>query len=327
VLRLGHKYLSRVLQKEVVPEAAPDFWLVDPDGAPPEDIRYPCFLKPVKGAFSVHTGKIGGAAELESFLRRQAIGTFRRQTMAIFNTLVGEVGSLAHDGSKFIAEGLLSGVQVTVEGWVQGGNPRIFGIVDSVVDPATGSFIRFDYPSSLSILVQRRMRDIAKRLIRGSTLDDTVFNIEMFYEQATDTVSIIEVNPRLCGQFADLYQKVDGTSSYNVAMNVALGRKPRFDRGDGPFELAASVPLRIFRPSRVVFAPDDDAVDRIAKAHPGTLIWSEVETGMALTDFETYEDGKSARFAVINLGAASRSGLLDKVEALHRELGFVFEEV
>jgi hypothetical protein len=77
----------------------------------------------------------------------------------------------------------------------------------------------------------------------------------------------------------------------------------------------------------VVFAPDDDAVDRIAKAHPGTLIWSEVETGMALTDFETYEDGKSARFAVINLGAASRSGLLDKVEALHRELGFVFEEV
>ncbi len=32
--------------------------------------------------------------------------------------------------------------------------------------------------------------------------------------QYADTIHIIEVNPRLVSQFADLYEKVDGQSNY-----------------------------------------------------------------------------------------------------------------
>lgn len=163
---------------------------------------------------------------------------------------------------------------------------------------------------------------MARRVVAELGLDRTLFNIEMTWEAATDRIAIVEVNPRLCGQFADLYQKVDGTSGYEVALDLATGGDPRPRRGAGPYAAAASFPLRVFAPARVTAAPDAAALARAEALHPGTLVWSECAPGDALADFDVDEDGASHRYAVVNLGGADRGDLDARLAEVRDALGY-----
>ena len=63
--------------------------------------------------------------------------------------------------------------------------------------------------------------------MEGLGFDNGLFNIEMTYDAAADRIAIIEINPRMASQFADLYEKVDGTSSYRVLLDIARGAGAR----------------------------------------------------------------------------------------------------
>lgn len=326
VLRSSHKYVSRQVQQATVPEAVPTFDLVDP--AHPErepSTGFPCFVKPVKGAFSTLARRIESAAELRSFLARPAVGEFLTEWMPIFNQCVRRYADFELDGNRFLAEGLLTGGQVTVEGFSADGEVRILGVVDSVLYPGTSSFARFDYPSSFDEELRERFRDLARRTIAALGLDRAMFNVEMVHDTKRDRIGIVEVNPRLCGQFADLYEKVHGVNGYRVALELATGGAPEVVHGAGPFDVSASFPLRIFEPSRVVDAPDAARLRAVEEAYPGTRVWSECHVGQKLSDFERVEDGASARYAVVNTGAESRPALLERFEAIRAALRYRFE--
>ena len=109
------------------------------------------------------------------------------------------------------------------------------GITDSIMYPGTMSFERFEYPSRLPVGVQERMSDIARQVILGIGLDNTMFNMEMFYKEETDAIHIIEINPRMSYQFADLFEKVDGTNSYSVQLQLSQGQEPEFANGKGEY--------------------------------------------------------------------------------------------
>ena len=223
VLSCSHKHASRVLQQQAVPEATPRFALIDagePEKALP-DLFFPCFVKPVKGAFSIHSRRIDSAEELLGFFRSEVIREFTGSYMHLFNQLVARYTDLTVDGRYFLAEELLSGLQVTVEGFVQQGRVEVLGVVDSLLHPRTQSFSRFDYPSFHRREVQERMADVARRAIAGIGIESTFWNVEMIYEPARDSLHVIEVNPRICGQFADLYEKVGGTHAYPLALAIA----------------------------------------------------------------------------------------------------------
>lgn len=333
ILRCSHKFYSRIVQRDAVPEATPPFWLIDPrfpDGgiaARGEAIEFPCYIKPVKGAFSVMARALATGDELREFLARPAVQEFSREYVAMFNALVAALSDFEINGSHFLAEGFLRGQQVTVEGYVFEGEVHTLGVVDSILHPGIPSFARFDYPSVLPEVTQARMRDLAARVIARLGLQNTMFNIEMIHEPAGDTVHIIEINPRLCGQFADLYRKVDGTSGYEIALALATGRRPDVQRGQGRFPWATSFPLRVFEPCEVVAAPDAERIAEVEARHPGVLVWSECEVGQRLDDFERFEDGYSARYAIVNLGADSRGALLDLRAEVESELGFAFRSI
>lgn len=323
VIRCSHKYYSRLAQRESVPEATPWFRLLDPDAADPAaGLDFPCFIKPVKGAFSVMSGRVDGLEELAAFLDRPALRHFLDVYLDIFNRLVAGLTSFEIDGRHFLVEELLHGAQVTVEGYCHGDAVEIIGIVDSATDPRTGSFVRFDYPSALAPSVQRRMSEIAGRVVRHLGLRQTLFNIEMIYDEPRDRICIIEINPRVCGQFADLYQKVDGTSSYEIALALAAGEPPRVKRRAGAYARAASFPLRIFEPAVVRRAPSSREIAEVEGSYPGALVWSECETGQLLADFESVEDGKSCRYAIVNLGASSNQDLSRRFEEVRAALGY-----
>ena len=325
VIGCSHKYYSRLAQKSVVPEATPRFWLLDPqDPQTWSKVEFPCYIKPVKGAFSVMSGRLNSPEELNEFLARPAVNEFLEKYVAIFNQLVTALTDFEINGRYFLAEELFRGTQVTLEGFVYRAGTEVLGIVDSATHPETGSFLRFDYPSRLPVPVQDRMADIAARTVAALNLEATLFNIEMIYDEVNDRIGIIEVNPRLCGQFADLYQKVDGTNGYEVALSLAAGERPTVRKGEGAFKVAASFPLRIFEPSLVQRAPTDADIRVIESESAGALIWSECETNQELSDFESAEDGKSYRYAIVNLGGADPQDLEHSYRRLLGRLDFQF---
>ena len=327
VLESAHKYYSRVVQRAALPEATPRFALVDPEwrrgrGPPP---FFPCFIKPVKGSFSVLARRIGDEAELEAFLDQPAAREHVRATLQIYNRLLAAYTRLELDGSWFLAEEVLRGKLVTVEGFATDEGVELYGVTDAIVHPRTGSFLSFVHPSSLPAGVQARMEDLTRKVVRALDLRRTPFNVELMFDEATDQLSIVEVNPRMCGQFADLYEKVHGVHGYDVTLELALGGRPKVVRGAGTFPVAASVPLRVFEPARVARVPSPAEVAALEAEIPGLNVWVEVPEGAVLDDFASGEDGHSVRYAVVNLGARDRAGLERAAEELRERLGFVFE--
>jgi biotin carboxylase len=271
--------------------------------------------------------KLESEDELDAFLARPAVREFATDFVAIFNRIVAKLTPFEVDGSHFLAEGFLRGLQVTVEGYEHAGQIEILGVVDSIMYPGTGSFARFDYPSVRRAEIQERMADVTRRVARALGLRQTLFNLELIYEPASDSIQIIEMNPRLCGQFADLYAKVDGTSSYEVALALACGEEPHRRRHEGRWKCATSFPLRVFEPVRVLSAPDAARIAEVEARHPDALIWWECAAGDELSDFEHLEDGNSFRYGVVNLGADSRAGLLAKLGQVQEDLGCHFESI
>jgi len=327
VLRCSHKYYSRLAQREAAPEATPGFWPVDArrPGELPEGLPFPCFVKPVKGAYSLLARKVDSPAELAAFLARPEVKEYVGGYLRLFDRLVAVYTGFELDGGFFLAEELLSGEQVTVEAWSRAGEVAVLGVVDSALHPLTKSFLRFDYPSRLPAEVQERMAGIVRRVIAGLGLVDSMFNVEMIWDPQSGRVSVIEVNPRMCGQFADLYRKVDGTSGYEVALALAVGETPRIERGGGRHALAASFPLRVFEGVRVARAPGADDVAAAEALYPDALVWNECSSGQELTDFLAFEDGRSARYGVLDLGGPGREELIARSRRVLDRLGYRFE--
>lgn len=323
LLRCQHKYYSRLAQRTVVPEAVPRFALVDPGDieCAAESLAYPVFVKPVKSFFSVLAQPVRDADELRR-LARDA-GWHLREFVRPFDQLVRRYSELPLGGGYLIAEQPLTGVQVTVEGCVSGGEVSVIGITDSIMYPGTISFQRFEYPSALPACVQRRMEELATRLIGASGFDHGLFNIEMMYDPATGSIHLIEVNPRMCPQFADLMEKVNGVNTYEIALSIASGVRPVIRSGEARDRIAASFVFRVFEDALVRRIPSRDELAAFHERFPDARVKVLCREGHRLS--EELQDGKSFRYAVLNLGAATREELVRRYEEARAALNFVLE--
>ena len=191
VMRLSHKLHSREIQRRLVPEATPDFEALAPTRRrAPERLPYPFFIKPVKGTMSIGARVVASPAELPTALRLSLSDRIRKHlVLTPFQRMLVSIGEGHVPAHWFIAEEPLAGVQVTVDGFVQGGQATIMGIVDSVMYPGTMSFKSFEYPSRLPGVVQERMSALASRLMAGSGFDHSCFNVEMFWDEARDRIA------------------------------------------------------------------------------------------------------------------------------------------
>jgi len=324
MLRASHKYLARIAGVRAVPKAMPAFSLVRPGHEMPASLDYPVFVKPVKGTFSMVSGVVSSARELASFVTSEAAEEWSTYYVHMFRRLLGRYDEGEVDGSEFLVEEILCGSQVTVEGYLTRGRARIFGVVDSELDGKTRSFLRFRAPSTLDPAIARRLMDVAARFAEALGLDATFFNVELFYDAEADRVSIIELNPRLCGQFADLHEKTLGAHTYPMALALACG-DAFSPPGATPRGVAASYPLRVFRSARVRSAPTPETIGDVERDVPGALVWNECSAGDVLEVGPGIEDGHSRRYAVINLGAASDDALETKKQAVESALAFEME--
>ena len=312
-MRCHDKLASREIQARAVPEATPAFAAVDlddPDVRPP--LPFPFFMKPTAAHLSQLAYHVHDEAEFAG-----VVAQARREIDAI------TAQERALEGREFrtlIAEELLEGSLVTLEGWMQGGKVTPIGVTDAVMHPNGISFLRFEYPSRLPEGPQRSMADIAERLMPALGFGDSTFNIE-FFVRPDGRPMIVEVNGRMASQFAPLVGAVHGVSTYELQLALCTGRTPTLPpaRED---TVAASFVLRTYTDAVVRSVPDPTTVlERYPHAHVEVL----VRPGHRLSEYE--QDTASHRLAVVALAARDRASLLARFSEAVDLLPFELEPV
>jgi hypothetical protein len=319
-----------LLQREVVPEAAPRFQLIDPVRRyGPQDLAlaFPFWLKPVKSALSYLGHRVGSFAELERVqaLARAELPRYARaftEMLGMANTpLPPELAGT--NGEWLIAEELMGGHQCTLEAWFSRGRMVLLGIVDSIRLPNRVSFARFEYPSRLPDAAQDDMVRIAERVMRRAGFDDGLFNIEFFVQEGQP--KIIEINPRFCEQFSDLYQKVHGRLSHQALVELASGESPAPPQAQGRYRVAASFVLRTDRNCIVRRVPGEADIARAQALYPETIVKNLCSVGEKLSD--RAQDSYTFRYGLVHLGADSPRALQERFGRIRDMLRFELEPV
>jgi hypothetical protein len=278
LVRCQHKPTTREIGRRAVPEATPRF------GSPGE--FEPAFVKPAVGRLS------------QGYDDRYVQGWQDLVALAGFHVEVG-----------LIAEEVLTGDEVTLEGYVHGGRVTTIGVTDSVMYPGTGSFERFEYPSRLPDERLAELADVAARLLPALGFDGGFFNVEFFVPES-GPAKVTEVNGRIASQFAPLVRAVHGRSTYEALFELACGRDPAWDPG-APDGVAVSYVLRVFEDALVEAAPE-----------PGDDLEVFVQPGLRLSEQAGANDEASYRLAILVGTGETREDAVTRCRERARALAF-----
>jgi len=322
VVTAQHKYYSRLAQQAIAPEAVPRFAAFPHDVSDPAgiDLAFPFFVKPVRATFSVLARRVHDFAELRrhlafSWLEELVI----RRLVKPFGDLMPRYAGYTIDPHHMIAEEIVGGLEVNVDGYVREGEVRFLGLSDAVMFPGTDAFQRFVYPSRVPPEVQARMRKLAARLLDGLGYRHGFFNIEMFWDPATDELKLIELNPRLASQLAGLYQRVDGIAPHRMLLELCTGQQPSALRAPTGCTVAASLVSRRFDGRALDREPDAACLARVQELYPDAAVMLYLKRGLALAREMKWLG--SYRYAVVNLGGANEQDLESRYHDIKRLLG------
>jgi hypothetical protein len=232
VVACQHKLYAREVLEQICPEASVAFQRMPAayGEAVPDGLTYPTFVKPVKAAFSVLAKVVNSKQELHKFTRfgkyelwviKRLVEPFERIT----KKLLPQAGT-AHSMILEAPANSATAQQYSLDGIAFKGDIKPLGVVDSVMYPGTQAFMRFDYPSKLQQTIQDRALDVATKFLKAVGYKHGLFNMEFFYDAETEKLTVIEFNPRMASQFADLYLRVDGVDLYAMALELARGQDP-----------------------------------------------------------------------------------------------------
>ncbi|MPY96625.1 MAG: ATP-grasp domain-containing protein [Actinophytocola sp.] len=328
VVKCEHKYWSRLEQSKVI-EDYPAFGLVDPfeETSPPEGLDYPFWVKPVKSFSSELAFKVCDENEFADALAeiRDGIHRIGDPFEFVLNQLDLPPEIEAAGGNACLAEAEITGAQLTVEGYNDGTDIHIYGVVDSAPYAGSSSFLRYEYPSTLSEDMIARACDASRKVIRQMGLESVAFNIEFFADPVREELALLEVNPRHSQSHARLFELVDGTPNHQCMIRLALGLDPALPRGEGPYEHAAKWFLRRFDDAYVRQVPSAADIERVEEHVSDSWVTILVDEGVQLSAAAP-QDSYSYELANIFIGAHSEQELHEKYEQCVAGLPFEFDE-
>lgn len=285
LVTLQHKPSAREVERETVREATPASFVVDGRPAP---FPPPYFVKPAVGRLSQHARRVDDLSELSPDDDRYVEG---------YADLAALAGFPRDRFGGYVAEELLEGHEVTLEGFVHGGRVTTIGVTDSLKYPGTNSFEAFSYPSALPSERVAELRGVAERLLPAFGFDGGFFNVEFFVPDA-GAAKVIEVNGRIASQFTPLVQATHGRSTYELLFKLACGEDPRWQphAAEGA---AVSYVVRRF---------EDAVVEAVPEPEDGLEVL--VRPGRPLSEQGTANDVASYRLAIVYASGADREEAL-----------------
>jgi hypothetical protein len=323
VVACQHKLYARDVLQRVCPEANTAFTrLAAAYGEPtPEGLHFPRFVKPIKAAFSVLAKVVRSRQELHSFTRFGAYELWViKRLVEPFERVAKRLLPQAGTAHSMMLEEPVHAAQYSLDGIAQGGDIRPLGVVDSIMYPGTQAFMRFDYPSRLPQDVQAKALDVARKFLTEVGFTHGLFNMEFFYDQAADTLTVIEFNPRMASQFADLYLRVDGVDLYAMALALAHGQDPwSLPRAVPTAQVATSMVYRVFDESSahltqsIPTMPSAVQLAQLTARFPDHLLLQFPKAGHSLArDFKWLG---SYRYGILHLGGKDTADLRQRAEA------------
>lgn len=333
-LKCGHKYWSRLEQQKAIPGCVPRFEAVNPfddQALSKMEMDFPFWLKPVKSFAS----KLGFKIENEEQFR-EAVGEIRDEIGKIaepFNVILGharmpdEVRDI--DGYWCLAEQLIEGHELAPEGAMQHGQVRVHGVVDlGLGGPHGKSIEELRLPSRLPETVQKRAIAAATKLVRQIDMNDGCFGVELFWNERTDEMWVVEINPRISQSHSYIFEMTTGQSNHEVAVSVAFGETPRLSTEEGPYDVACKFWLRDYEheeTSIVTRAPTEEDIARVQEKFPSARIFPTVERGHRLGELKD-QDSYSWLLAEIKLAASDWDELQRNYEEAVDMLAFELDE-
>jgi hypothetical protein len=324
VLACQHKLHARQVLQQVCPEANLPFAALDAryGGPVPDGLTYPAYVKPVKAAFSVLARRVDSQAELHRHTRfgRRELWVIRR-LVEPFERVVRQRLPQAGTAHRLLLEAPVQAAQFNLDGWVYRGQAHALGVVDAVMYPGTQAFMRWEHPSRLPATVQARALDVAQRFLAAVGFDHGLFNIEFFHDPATDSLTVIEVNPRLASQFSDLYRHVRGLDPHAMSLALAQGHDPAALPRSAPVAgAAASLVYRAFSPGASPAMPGQAQRAALMQRFPDALLFMYPRSGHALArDFKWLG---SHRYGILHLHGRDAAHLKRRAEAASALLGW-----
>jgi len=324
IIACQHKLHARRVLERVCPEANLRFAeLPCAYGDPiPEGLGYPCFVKPVKAAFSVLARRVDSRDELQAHTRFGVRELWvMRRLVEPFDRVARRLLPGAGSAHRLMLEEPVHGPQYNLDGFVHEGQVHVLGVVDAIMYPGTQAFQRWELPSRLPAEIVARAADVAGRFLRAVGFTRGLFNLEFFFDEASGRLTVIELNPRLASQFGDLYRRVLGVDPHALALALAVGDDPlTLPRDEPTAAVAASLVWRAFSPQEVPPMPNRARRAYLARAFPDTLLFTMPKSGHALDrDFKWLD---SHRYGLVHLGASDSAELRHRCERAATILGW-----
>ena len=326
VLAAQHKLHAREVLERVAPEANLRFAPLNAEYGDdiPDGLAYPCFVKPVKAAFSVLARTVHSRADLQAHTRfgRRELWVIRR-LVEPFEQVMRERLPQAGTAHRMMLEEPVPShtAQFNLDGWVFDGQAQALGVVDAVMYPGTQAFMRWEFPSRLPTAVQARALDVAQRFLSAIGFTHGLFNLEFFHDPATGRLSVIEFNPRLASQFSDLYLRVKGIDPHGLALALATGRNPATEPRVQPVAGAAgSLVYRAFPGEPAPPMPGPWQVAKLHREFPEALLFSYPRSGHALA--RDYKWLGSWRYGILHLQGRDEHDLRERCLRASQLLGW-----
>jgi hypothetical protein len=329
VVNCQNKYLSRRIQKQVVPEITPDYAIALDYLRNPSRLSLPFFTKPARSNISFGTHRIESQKELEYYITRESIDIARYNQYyldALSRRPSYHNAMNIATCNSFLCEGLIDGVQVTVDGFIYEGEITFFGVTKANYYPDSNSFFYHLFPYSFSPELTKKIEEGLSRLIPALGINDSFFNVEIRANEKDNTFKIVEVNSRIAFQFAKTIEAVRGFDPLHLQCDVAVGKKPSLvPTRENRFKYCYNFELHHFADARIVQTPTQSAYAEMHLKYPEVHVRNLVHEGFNLSEFKHNPD--SFRYCMVDIPGDSHEEIMHKYEDVVNILGYKFVPV
>jgi biotin carboxylase len=305
----------------VAPELCPDFELIPYTItlAQAKRLRYPLFVKPVKATFSVLARRCDTPEALVEHLRFDAwekhiIG----RLIEPHNQALARFPQFRVNSRHLIVEEVLEGRQVNVDGYMHDGRMHLLGMADELMYCGSMAFMRFASPARVDAVLHERIAAACERVLRGFALTHGFFNLEFFVDEQGG-LKLIELNPRLAAQLAQVHDWVHGVDTYELGFAMALDR-PLPPAQPPRFGAAASFVWRSFDATSCPRMPSRDDLRWLAHEMPQARLELYPKKGASLRRELKWLG--SHRWAVLNMPGRDEADLRARYERVCARFGW-----